>query len=96
MSYGEKLKDILLKQGEEIIYAGTVMVFLMSGKKYMMFQMLHNLPLRDARNASFVGYETGSIVFTHSTSKFVPTIRFRDCRMPTKSEFNEYERRETV
>lgn len=99
MKFGEKLKDEVTHQGKDIIIiipAGTVMVFAWSGKPYLMFQMLQDLVLNSARNTTLLYYEKGSIVFLGGDGEFVPTLRFRDCRFPTKNELRYYERRATI
>lgn len=96
LKFGEKLRDEFLRQGKETIPAGTIMVFAWSGKPYMMFQTLQDLVLSSARNTTLLYYEKGSIVFIGEEKEFVPTLRFRDCRFPTKIEYERYIRRATV
>lgn len=96
LKFGEKLKDEVMRLGEDIIPAGTVMVFACSGKPYLMFQTLQDLVLSSAKNTALVYYEKGSIVFFGGGGEFVPTLRFRDCRFPTEMELIRYERRVTI
>lgn len=95
-AFGVELKDEVLRLGRNIIPAGTVMVFTLLGKPYLMFQMLQDLDLSSAKNTTLMYYEKGSIVFLGSKVKFVPTLRFRYCRFPTEVELRLYERRATI
>lgn len=99
MRLGESIKNELVYLGEDTIFAGTVMVFIWSGKPHLMFQTLEDLALSSVRNTTLLYYEQGSIVFLGDVEfdkKFVPTLRFRNCRFPTESEFEYYKRRETI
>lgn len=97
LKFGEKLKEEILDQGKNEIPAGTVMVFAWSGKPYMMFQTLQNIPLvSTVKDTTFVAYEAGSIVFLGAKGEFIPTIRFRYCRFPTVIELRQYARRATI
>lgn len=96
MKFGIGLKYEIISQGKDVIPAGTVMVFAWSGKPYLMFQLLQDLVLSSARDTTLLYYEKGSIVFLGEDGKFVPTLRFRDCRIPTENEFRIYERRVTI
>lgn len=98
LSFGESLRVELLKRGVEVIPAGTVMVFAWKGKSYLMFQTLRDLSLDSAKNTTLLYYEKGSIVYTHDEERVevIPTLRFRDCRMPTEFEYLRYERRATI
>ena len=94
--YGVDLRDFLLHGGVLAILAGTIMVLTWKGKPYLMFQTLQELDLRYARNPTLLYYEKGSIVFLEGHGKFVPTLRFCDCRFPTEIELKRYERSATI
>lgn len=99
MGFGETIKEELIYMGKDTILAGTVMVFFWYGKPYLMFQTLQDLALSSVRNTTLLYYEKGSIVLLGGGEfdrEFVPTLRFRDCRFPTKKEFEYYERRATI
>lgn len=95
MVFGEKLRDEILEPGKEIFPAGMVMVFAFSGKPYMMFQTLQELYIDSLRNSDLVAYENGSIVYLQDR-EFIPTIRFRDCRIPTLEEYVNYIKQSTI
>ena len=93
---GEDLRDFLLYDDVLTILDGTIMVYTWKGIPYLMFQTLQELDLRSARNATLLYYEKGSIVFLGGDGEFVPTLRFRDCRFPTKEELDWYSKMDTV
>lgn len=99
--YGEKLKNVLIDMGYSVITAGNIMVFSFKKKPYLMFQLLQDLRLDEhLRDVNLIGYEVGSFMYfstdTFGGKPLVPTIRFRDCRMPTKGELNIYNRSKTI
>lgn len=94
--FGMKLAATLVSKGVEVLPAGTVMVFGWGEKAFLMFQTLVNIPLRVVRSNHLIGFEAGSVVFLDSPSKVVPTLRFRDCRIPNILEFATYEKARTV
>lgn len=96
LKFGEILKDEVIHQGKDIIPAGTIMVFALSGKAHLMFQTLQDLALSSARNTTLVYCEMGSIVFLDTKGGYIPTLTFRNCRFPTIDEFERYERYNTV
>lgn len=100
---GERLREVIEKTKEkekgfipDYIPAGTVMVFTWAGTKYMMFQVLLDIPLTSLKNATLIPYEQGSIIFIQGTSRKIPTLRFRDCMFPTFREFERYVKIPTV
>lgn len=92
LKFGEKLGEELLSYGNEVIPAGTVMVYAREGKPNAMFQTLKDLLIRSLSNNTIMLYEEGSAV------PIVPIDwpRFKDCRMPTYFEMSVYEAAETV
>lgn len=99
LKFGEKLGEELLSYGNEVIPAGTVMVFASPLRnKLIMFQTLKDMLAAELSSASLIAYEPGSImgVDTRYRPTYIPTFRFRDCRMPTLSEFGKYNRCDTV
>lgn len=98
--YGEGLKDAILSKGHNVITAGNVMVFTHKSKPYLMFQLLQDLKLDEhLKNIGLIGYEAGSILFNVEATYYrsiIPTIRFRDCRMPSYREFEDYKKRKTI
>ena len=99
LKFGEKLGEELLSYGNEVIPAGTVMVFASPRRnKLIMFQTLKDMLADELSSASLIAYEPGSImgIDTRYRPTYIPTFRFRDCRMPTLSEFDKYNRCDTV
>ena len=97
LKFGEKLGEELLSYGNEVIPAGTVMVYAREGKPNAMFQTLKDLLIRSLSNNTIMTYEEGSavpIVPIDWKGYLVP--RFKDCRMPTYFEMSVYEAAETV
>lgn len=94
---GSQLIEDLLHKGLDEIPAGTIMVFEWRGKPYLVFQTLFSIVLTTSTDVTLVGFEPGSIVRFDSTGdKFVPTLRLRDCRMPTEIELKRYNTIATV
>ena len=99
MKYGMDLRLDILGLGMNVIRAGTVMVFASPRRnKLIMFQTLKDMLAAELSSASLIAYESGSImgVDTRYRPTYIPTFRFRDCRMPTLSEFDKYNRCDTV
>ena len=100
MKYGMDLRLDILGLGMNVIRAGTVMVFASPhrNKLIIMFQTLKDMLAAELSSASLIAYEPGSImgVDTRYIPTYIPTFRFRDCRMPTYSEFDKYNRCDTV
>ena len=94
LKFGEKLGEELLSYGNEVIPAGTVMVYAREGKPNAMFQTLKDLLIRSLSNNTIMPYEEGSAVPIDWKGYLVP--RFKDCRMPTYFEMSVYEAAETV
>ena len=95
--YGEELKDVLIKKGYHVVTAGNIMVFSVKGKPCLMFQLLQDLKLERLKNVGLIGYEKGSVIYFKGFDTFyMPTLRFRDCRMPTAKEFHVYELNRTI
>ena len=96
MKYGMDLRLDILGLGMNVIRAGTVMVFASPRRnKLIMFQTLKDMLAAELSSASLIAYEPGSIMGV-DTRYYIPTFRFRDCRMPTLSEFDKYNRCDTV
>lgn len=87
---GSQLIEDLLHKGLDIIPAGTIMVFEWQGRPYMLFQTLLSIELTTSTDTTFVAYEPGSIVKTNPDACYTPTLRLRDCRMPTEKELLRY------
>lgn len=101
MKYGMDLRLDILGLGVNVIRAGTVMVFASPRRnKLIMFQTLKDMLADELSSVSLIAYEPGSImgidVDTRYRPTYIPTFRFRDCRMPTYSEFDKYNRCDTV
>lgn len=78
------------------IPAGTVMVYMMDCKPYLMFQLLSKLVISDSlTETSLVGYEPGSVVH-YGSSKFMPTLKFKYCRFPLSYEYRKYMQSKTI
>lgn len=88
-NFGTALIDELTHAGSKDIQVGTVMVFV-RGEFTIIFQTLSKLDLFTVNGVSIVPYEPGSIIFVGKRMKGIPTLRFRDCRMPTRAEFDFY------
>lgn len=98
--YGLALKWRLARTGVTVIPAGTVLVHsnceMQDG---FMFQTLRDVPLSTIRGLDYVYYEPGSVyiidknMFSH---KHAPVIKFKNCRLPTKAEYERYEKISTV
>ena len=99
MKYGMDLRLDILGLGMNVIRAGTVMVFASPRRnKLIMFQTLKDMLADELSSASLIAYEPGSImgIDTRYRPTYIPTFRFRDCRMPTLFEFDKYNRCDTV
>ena len=96
--YGQELIAQILSSGKEVLPAGTIMVFEWHGTPYLMFQTLLGIVLPTAAHQTLIAYEPGSVVFFRPTDdkQFVPTLRFRDCRLPNKKEIEFYTRQKTI
>ena len=94
-NFGTDLIDELLYAGSADIQVGTVMVF-ERGEFVVIFQTLSKLDLFIVNGVSIVPYEPGSIIFVGKRMKGIPTLRLRDCRMPTKEEFDFYIKQKIV
>lgn len=95
---GEILKRELLALGATVIPAGSVMVFTKMSPR-LIFQTLEDIPIDPhLRNQTLIAYEVGSAVTLNRVTivDIFPTLRFRDCRMPTLDEFNAYNETTTV
>lgn len=94
---GSQLIEDLLHKGLDIIPAGTIMVFEWRERPYMLFQTLFSIVLTTCTEVTLVAFEPGSIVRCGSAGdKFVPTLRLRDCRMPTEKELIRYNTIDTI
>lgn len=93
---GSQLIEDLLHKGLNIIPAGTIMVFEWQGRPYMLFQTLLSIVLTTSTDTTLVAFEPGSIVRTNPKDCFTPTLRLRDCRMPTEKELIRYNTIETI
>lgn len=76
----------------EELEAGQILIF----KKYaerIAFQTLEHIHLWKVKENDLIGYEPGSVILlsTGNTPKVIPTFRFKDCRVPTEIELNQYE-----
>lgn len=99
LKFGEKLGEELLSYGNEVIPAGTVMVYAREGKPNAMFQTLRDLLIRSLSNNTIMPYEEGSVVpiVPIDWKGYLDLVpRFKDCRMPTYFEMSVYEAAETV
>ena len=95
--YGESLRDGLISRGVSTIPAGMVMVYDICDKPHTMFQTLQTIQLDRMKNIHLIAYEMGSLVYMNPTvGKFIPTMRFGSCRIPTFSEFSKYRNEKTV
>lgn len=98
--FGERLRDELIERRVKMIDAGTVLAFTTRRGQIIMFQTLQNILLASSlTNQTLIGYEPGSLryLFTKDdTVSIIPTIRFKDCRLPSDAELNEYLRRPSV
>lgn len=96
--YGMRLKEFIFLKGYDAIPSGTVMCYDIEGTKSggaIIFQTLGLMHLHKLKDLTLVGYEPGSLILP-SDMKIVPTFRFRNCRMPTKTEFFAYSKMRTV
>lgn len=87
-TFGQSMRANMIV--EHIVSSGTVMVFCVAGNPYAIFQTLEGMDLSKLTDQSLVGYAPGSLWYC-TGRRFLRTIRFRDCRMPTKSEYNKYQ-----
>lgn len=94
--FGERLKNTLLKNCITGIPAGNVVVYYFLNKRCLMFETLEDLNVEVLSNSTLIGYEPGSITYFSKPLTFIPTLRFRDIRLPTKSELEIYLSRKTV
>lgn len=94
--FGSNLSIEMVFTGRYKIPSGNVMVFCLKGTTpHLMFQTLRDEDINTLRDVSPLAYEVGSIIFMKGRT-YMPTLVFRNCRFPTKSEFETYERRATV
>lgn len=92
--FGDELIDHL--HGVKTIPAGCVMLFVVKGqygttKAY--FQLLQDVEIKKLKNATLMYFEPGSIVYESATKYKPTTFRFGNCRFPTSSEYNVYNRK---
>lgn len=95
-AFGVTLRTKLLNKGVVSIPAGTLTVFCIAERPLLMFQTLQNLLLKDLQEQTLFAYEPGSIVFLQEGVRFIPPLRFRDCRMPKQAEITHYAQKNTV
>ena len=93
--FGMPLRRLLLRSGCKIITSGTIMTFVVFGKPAIMFQVLGDINVETLGENTLIGYEPGSLVYSWEFSG-CPTLRFRQCRMPTLKELLLYRRNATI
>lgn len=91
---GDELIDRM--HGLKVVPAGCIVLFVVKGnygttKAY--FELLQDMEVNKLKNATLMYYEPGSIVYESATKYKPTTFRFGNCRFPTSSELNIYNRR---
>ena len=91
---GDELIDHLY--GIKNIPAGCVMLFVAKGQfgtTKVYFQLLQDVEIKKIKNTTLMYFEPGSIVYESATKYKPTTFRFGNCRFPTSSEYNVYNRK---
>lgn len=88
-----RLTESILAFGIKCLKAGQILIC-EKGYDKLAFQTLENIDLDRAKGSDLIGYEPGSVLHIRykKDTKIIPTILFRDCRLPTAHEFSVYNR----